>query len=249
MKCHIISDLHLEFAPLEIPPTDADVIVLAGDIDRGVSGMEWILYHFPNRPVVYVLGNHEFYHGDIIELRKSISEMADGTNVHVLENSAVEIGGYTFLGCTLWTDFSLRGNAERAMARAEELMNDFRIISNKSRRLRARDVARLHWESDTWLLSELPKHDRARTVVVTHHAPSSRCEASCHVGSPLSPAFVTNLDHLVESSGVPMWVHGHTHHNVDFIIGKTRVISNQRGYPSEKCPRFDPTMVVDLADA
>ena len=246
MKIQVLADLHLEFAPLIVPETDADVVVLAGDIHVGVRGLEWILKSFRDRQVIYVLGNHEFYRGDLIELRQSIAQLAHGTNVHVLENSAVEIAGYSFLGCTLWTDFSLRGNAERSMAKAEELLNDFRLISIGRQRLRARDVARLHWESDTWLLGELPKHNRGRTVVVTHYAPSSRCQASGHVGSPLSPAFIANLGQLVASSGVPLWIHGHTHFNVDFTLDKTRVLSNQRGYPSERCPGFNPSLVVEI---
>lgn len=89
MKIHLLADLHLEFAPVVIP--DADVIVLAGDIDIGVRGIEWALYHFTDRPVIYVLGNHEFYRHDILELKQTINRMAEGTNVRVLENTAVEI--------------------------------------------------------------------------------------------------------------------------------------------------------------
>jgi len=248
MRIHVLSDLHLEFGPVAIPATDADVIVLAGDIDLGVLGIEWILDCFPNRTVLYVLGNHEFYRNDLIELRRAIAQLAAGTKVHVLENSMVDIGGYSFLGCTLWTDFSLRGNAEHAMINAERLMNDFRLITNGEdrQRLRARDLANLHQQSVAWLRSELRKRDPEKTIVITHHAPSSRCEASEHVGGPLSPAFVANLDALIKPSGVPLWIHGHTHHNVDFILGRTRIISNQRGYPSQECPGFAARLVVDL---
>jgi len=40
MKLHILSDLHTEFAAVELPVTDADVIILAGDIacDYGLFG-------------------------------------------------------------------------------------------------------------------------------------------------------------------------------------------------------------------
>jgi Icc-related predicted phosphoesterase len=248
MKIHVLSDLHLEFGPAIVPTTDADVVVIAGDIDVGIRGLEWLQANFRRQPVIYVLGNHEFYHHDLVQLRRSIDQLAEGSNLGVLENAAVEIGGYSFLGCTLWTDFALRGDVERAMANAEELMNDFRIISNGGmmHRLQARDVAQLHSESVAWLRDELPRHDPAKTVVVTHHAPSPQCEASFHVGGPLSPAFVADLDKLIEPSGVPLWIHGHTHHNVDFRLGNTRVLSNQRGYPAENCPRFDPALVVEV---
>ena len=39
---------------------------------------------------------------------------AEGTNVHVLENDSVEIGGYRFFGCTLWSNMELLGDAHVA---------------------------------------------------------------------------------------------------------------------------------------
>lgn len=41
MKMLVYSDLHNEFAPFEPPPTDADIIVLAGDIDTKARGVAW----------------------------------------------------------------------------------------------------------------------------------------------------------------------------------------------------------------
>lgn len=42
MKLHILNDLHIEFADFDIPDTEADVIVLAGDIGDGSGGLGWI---------------------------------------------------------------------------------------------------------------------------------------------------------------------------------------------------------------
>jgi hypothetical protein len=36
---HILSDLHVEFAPFDPPAVDADVVVLAGDIHVGLFGL------------------------------------------------------------------------------------------------------------------------------------------------------------------------------------------------------------------
>jgi len=252
MRLHILGDLHLEFGPVNIPPTDADLVILAGDIHVGPEGLRWIQKQFADKPVVYILGNHEFYHHSLTGLLQELRKQATGTNIHMLENSAVEINGYVFLGCTLWTDFQLLGDAKTAMLAAEDMMSDYRIIQfdPENRVLRARDTARLHQESVTWLRRQLTAHSDghvpARTIVVTHHAPSARSEAPCHVKSPLSPAFASNLDSLVEQSRVPLWIHGHTHHNIDYHIGSTRVLTNQRGYPEERCEGFDPGLVVDI---
>ena len=40
MRLHVLSDLHLEHAPLDDPPADADVLVLDGDISLGRRGIE-----------------------------------------------------------------------------------------------------------------------------------------------------------------------------------------------------------------
>ena len=58
---HILSELHLEFAPFELPVVDADVVVLAGDVGVGHNGLKWIRTAIPQTPVIYVLGNHEFH--------------------------------------------------------------------------------------------------------------------------------------------------------------------------------------------
>lgn len=41
MKLHILSDLYSEFADFVPLPTEADVIVLAGDIGVWLCGIEW----------------------------------------------------------------------------------------------------------------------------------------------------------------------------------------------------------------
>jgi hypothetical protein len=47
MRLHVLGDLHLEFGSIDIPPTAADVVVLAGDIDVGTKGLPWIESHSP----------------------------------------------------------------------------------------------------------------------------------------------------------------------------------------------------------
>jgi len=241
----------MEFGGFNLPVTDADVVVLAGDVDVGTEGLEWIKYSMrecPNKPVIYVLGNHEYYHDALPQLTETLCRETAGTNINVLENSTVEIGGFTFLGCTLWTSFLSGPDPEAAMRTAEALMNDYRIITNskEQRLLRARDTAWLHRESLAWLKHELGRHDPARTIVVTHHSPSFQSESPQYVNGPLAPAFSSDLDSLIEASGIPLWIHGHTHYNVDYRIGKTRVLSNQRGYPAQRCQGFDRELVVEL---
>ena len=249
MRFHILCDLHLEFGAASIPRPDADVVVLAGDIHLGREGRRWARRHFADRPVVYVLGNHEFYRHSIPDLTESLKRETEGSHIHLLENSAVELCGYTFLGCTLWTNFGLAIDPEAAMQTAEAIMSDYSLVtfSPQNRLLRARDTVEIHSTSVAWLESALASCDPARTIVVTHHAPSPRSEAPYHASSPLNPAFASELSWLVEQSRVPLWIHGHTHYNVDYRLGSTRVLTNQRGYPEELCQGFDPGLVVEIA--
>ena len=62
MKLQVLSDLHLEEekGAFQIPETDADLIVLAGDINQGTRAIPW-LKEKTEKPVVYVAGTNEYY--------------------------------------------------------------------------------------------------------------------------------------------------------------------------------------------
>lgn len=77
--------------------------MLAGDlIPRAERGVRWLLERVPDRPVIYVMGNHEGYGCDLMRTLEKPQAAAAGTNVHVLENETVRIGEVTFAGATLW---------------------------------------------------------------------------------------------------------------------------------------------------
>ncbi len=57
MRLHILGDLHLEFGTANVPETDADVVVLAGDIHLGREGRKWARTHLQDKPVVFVGAN------------------------------------------------------------------------------------------------------------------------------------------------------------------------------------------------
>jgi predicted phosphodiesterase len=63
MKIQIISDLHQEFGYTDLSFNNADIVVLAGDVNLGTKGIEWVKAKISGKPVIYVLGNHEYYKG------------------------------------------------------------------------------------------------------------------------------------------------------------------------------------------
>lgn len=79
MRIHPLSDLHNEFALFTPEVSDADVVILAGDIDLGTRGIEWARQAF-HCPVLYVPGNHEFYRG---HLTKTLQAMREIGRAHV----------------------------------------------------------------------------------------------------------------------------------------------------------------------
>lgn len=253
MRALLLSDVHTEFAPMSVPAAAsdaADVVVLAGDIGKGIGGVKWAAMMFPNTPVLYVPGNHEYYGGALPRTTEKMREAAKGTTVTILERDRVELFGVRFLGTTLWTDFALFGdrNAPLSMEFAREGMNDYRRIRRSPRfcRLRPEDTRRLSILSRGWLQDELAKPFDGPTVVVTHHAPSLLSIQPRYQADRLAPAYASVLDELVRQSGAAMWMHGHTHQCVRYTLGQTAVVANQRGYPGELASGFDPTALVDI---
>ncbi|MDH3230361.1 MAG: metallophosphoesterase [Alphaproteobacteria bacterium] len=253
----VASDLHIEFersgepepAPVAagLHPSggpdlgavhgEADLMILAGDIDLGTAGVVWAdeAARFLGIPAVYVMGNHEAYHGDlgaVLEGCRAAAAETDG-RVLFLENDAVEVAGVRVLGCTLWTDYAINGDAGAGMRDAAAGLADHRLIRLAGRGFTPEDALARHRESRSWLEGELARGAAGPVVVATHHAPVRAAIEPRYEGSPLSPAFVSDLEGLIAAHAPAAWIWGHTHFSVDVMHGATRCISAQRGYPGE----------------
>jgi predicted phosphodiesterase len=248
MKLWILSDLHLEFASISLPKVDADVVVLAGDIDVEGNGLEWATETFPNVPVLYILGNHEYYGTAYPKHLYELRAKSENTNVKILENDAVIIGDITFLGCTLWTDFNLYGKPKLSELEANLRMLDYRKIrlSPYNTQFRSSDTANIHKQSLAWLKQQLQNISDTKKVVITHHAPSETSVSPQFKGDSLSPAFASRLETVVETSNAELWIHGHIHTASDYRLGRTRVVCNPRGYPGEQGTNFVPDLIIEL---
>lgn len=255
MKLHILSDLHLEFAPFDPPETSADVVVLAGDIGLIADGIYWARRTFPHQQIIYVPGNHEFYGTERLATLAEIKNAALKCDVHLLDDSEVVIqspdaqDGVRFLGCTLWTDFRLFGDAmqQQAILAGQNGLNDFRLIHEGTELLTpARSIA-LHEKSVAWLKGMLNAPFAGKTVVVTHHLPSARSAAGRFQNSILAPCFASALDDLFGK--MALWIHGHTHDSFDYEANGTRVICNPRGYVTSRGEDnldFNPGLVIEI---
>lgn len=271
MRVHVFSDLHLEFGPILLSPAVrsgrlADLVLLAGDIHTKRRGPRWAAETF-DRPVGMILGNHEAY-GDSLyasiaaarqeaaacsarrrhpiramERETWILRAADGTPVRIV-------------AATLWTDFAIFGAARQAgtMDDAHRAMNDFQMIGitdgahAEQRFLAPSDCLRLHRESRAYIADELARPFDGVTIVMTHHAPSRRSVPESRSDDPITAAYASDLEALIERTQPQLWVHGHIHASSNYVIGSTRVVCNPRGYyPSQLNPDFDPALVVEVA--
>jgi Icc-related predicted phosphoesterase len=249
MRIHVVSDLHQEFGSIDVPAVDCDCIVLAGDVSTKRNGLVWILKRFPEIPVIYICGNHEFYGEKLPRLTERLREEARGTNVHFLENESVTINGVHFFGCTLWTDMALQGDWLMGAAEANTVMNDYKRVRNSSlgyRKLSARDTRLVHLGSLDAMRQFFASHDPKHSVVVTHHAPSIRSLPERRHSKLVSCAYASHLDEFVLEHQPRLWIHGHIHHNSDYLIGETRVLANPRAYPDKPNRGFIPDLTVDV---
>jgi predicted phosphodiesterase len=250
MKLNILSDLHLGQGVLAPPRTDADVVVLVGDIGRPEQAVAWA--SGLGKPVLYVPGNHEFYGGSIAGTAAQLKQLCAGTLVRVLDDEEAVIGGVRFLGSTLWTDFLLFGDNEGRTAAAGAALRFMRDYSRihvddaKERLFTPLDSAVLFQRHAAWLARKLAQPHPGPTVVITHHAPSAQSIHPRFEGSPLNACFVSNAEHLAGGDRVQLWIHGHTHDSFDYQLNGTRVVCNPRGYARDgvnENTRFDPHFI------
>ena len=145
MKLALMSDVHLEFGPLGFDDQpDADVLILSGDIcvakdmdfpegEKAQGFMNFFKQASDKyKDVIYVMGNHEHYHGDFKYsadyLYKALEEFP---NIHLLDIGMKKIGDVTFIGGTLWTDMNKEDPI--TLLHMKGMMNDFRIVKNSNR--------------------------------------------------------------------------------------------------------------------
>jgi predicted phosphodiesterase len=254
MKLNIVSDLHLSQAGLALPDTDADLVILAGDVARPEQAVEWA--DRLDKPVLYVPGNHEFYGASIPGTLTRLRQLCAGTQVQLLDGDEVRIGNVRFLGVTLWTDFRLYGEAEgraSAVEAALRLMRDFQRIHSDAAQtglFTPSHSAALFDRDAAWLAGKLAEPHQGPTVVITHHAPSPRSVHPRFAGSPLNACFVSDAEHLLAGGNAQLWIHGHTHDSFDYVLNGTRVVCNPRGYARDgvnENAAFDPAFSVEVA--
>ena len=246
MILQLVSDCHLEFHEDEgtrflanLDPTGVDILVVAGDLcsskllDRSLTAL---CATYPE--VIYVLGNHEFYHKRREALFALMTELVDKLpNLHWLENRTVSLNGFSFTGSTMWFP-DLRGADPLGWLKASSCMTDFHAIP---------EFSLWFGEANNAWLKFAKRQIHKGDVVITHHLPSKKCVPPIFKDSELNRFFVCPMDALIKQIEPPLWLFGHTHDSVDTRLGKTRLLCNPLGYrPDELNPQFIEKLTVTL---
>jgi len=271
MKIAVCSDLHLEFGDINLQNTEnADVLILGGDIcvaadigkpdpdnffegarsNRITDFFKRCSFQFPH--VVYIMGNHEHYHGDFATSANKLKSMLESnmlSNVYLLDKDSKVIDDVTFIGGTLWTD--MNGENEMTMNHVSRRMNDFQICKNSLRKVSYRTFeegkAKFH-EREAYLSPSDAVEDHKKMlgyvrtiiegkfdekfVIVGHHAPSKLSTHPRYKHDTLmNGAYSSSLDDFImDHPQIKLWTHGHTHEDFDYMLGTTRIVCNPRGY-------------------
>lgn len=255
------SDIHNEFNMFTVPPLDTDargILILAGDIGVGKTRstlepfFESVAEQFAD--VLFIPGNHEYYHGSLWTIDEKLEAMCrQHLNVHYMNERMMKINGVRFIGATLWTDYN-RGNPMVTHS-CLETMNDFKKIrtgpkdQHYQRTTRPIDFMVLNQRHRQFIEAQLRDAKAAGedAVVFTHHGPSMLSRPQWERTGPVDYAYYnTGLEDLIMDFGPKVWIHGHSHYPVDYMLGDTRIVSNPRGYHGLQESVFEDRLVIEL---
>lgn len=238
MKIQYMSDLHLELSDnsryvkqKEFPVT-GDVLVLAGDmfyLNNNVVPLtrfwKWASENY--KEVLLVPGNHEYYgFYDVINRGLQWNWMFKD-NVGYYQNQVKRIRNTDFILSTLWSNVTPMN--EFYVSRG---LNDFYQTLYDGQRLTVERYNEMHNYCLNFIKKSVEESTAEHIVVVTHHLPTLKVVAAQHLGSDLNSAFATELGNFIADSRIDVWIYGHSHTNIDTVIGNTRIVSNQLGYIS-----------------
>ena len=250
------SDLHLErqCLPKDWLSNVPDILILAGDIIRIDESYQFLTYlekKYESTHIIYITGNHEYYDvEDMLDAEKTLKEMLkDHNRIHFLQNDSVEINGTRFLGATGWSRMLSLGKEKRLEAKksVSYSINDFHIIGYRGRKFTVDDCIELGEQQYAWLKNELKKTTSCQsTIAITHFAPSLSVRNTRFPHDEMSAYFYASFDDLIEEFEPDMWMFGHTHANFDIQMGKTRVMSNQKGYGRECNGSYQPDWIINI---
>lgn len=236
LKVAYVSDLHLDHKDGKWNTndfiSDADVLVIAGDLSSKGRGYDFLMEMCSlYKHVIFVLGNHDFWGREFYNFKLSgVDNESLPKNLHMIPHrKEIIIDDVVFLCGPMWTDYD---NSPYIMAEAQLGMNDFNFMQtvwDKGRKIIPSDLQKEHFYFVEWLKERLHVNEGRKIVVVTHHAPSEQSCDPMFKRSNLNPAYFSNLEYILKEYPL-VWVHGHVHYLSAYNIGDSIVLCNPTGY-------------------
>lgn len=259
MKFHLMSDLHLEHRAAserqafskrldqQLKAEPVDTVVLAGDIGSiyYMDDLVAILKDFANKykNVIYVPGNHEFFHGRIVEDGQRLAEALfaeraaggmKGTIHYLRPGDRVTVEGKVFAGGTGWYPDC----GDKYMKRQ---WIDYDRVDDCD--------PEAHGQNQNFVEKNLqPGVD----VMVSHMLPTEECVGGRWIGKWTNIFFVMGIEEALAKApkeNLPKaWLFGHTHDPKNFLSKYGfKAYCNPMGYPFEGAnPGFWDQLVVEV---
>lgn len=113
----------------------------------------------------------------------------------------------------------------------QQSLNDFRLIKNAGKAFDTKAYTNLFLENFNFLKNAILEEKSFKKVIIMHHIPTMLNYPSKYKGSVINQAFATELSEFIEKNEIDYWIYGHHHNNTeDFLIGNTKLLTNQVGY-------------------
>lgn len=261
MRIQVASDLHLEFFKqtpknfrrIILPCSNADVLVLAGDIgypedDITKEFLKWCCDNW--KKVFWIFGNHEYYSKTGMTMKEKedralqLEQELPGLIVSIpSERKEVVFPGVRIVGATLWTELFDREIVDS--------INDFRYIWTGKRNLSFEEWNLFHKRDKQYLDDTILQHPDESIVVVSHHLPSFKMILPKYTEFPGNEAFASHCERLIGHENTLAWICGHSHGNhqvkIEKISNDFYMLMNSRGYPGEgSIKSFNPFYVMEV---
>lgn len=251
MKLWAVSDLHCDhypWTPAHVPAHD--VMIIAGDVHNSADDAIIELYVIAQRTrrlIVFVPGNHDHFGSTLVE---QFDGLSSGTVCVLSSGQSVIIGGVRFVGATLWTDFGLADDLYGSEAWAAKHMPEYQHVRRSDgTAIWPADTSEAHRRHRAAIEAVLSQQHLGPTIVITHHGPSRRSIAGAV--DVADAAFASDLEPMIMRHQPSLWVHGHVHQHLDYLIGNTRIIANPRGYQGDdhgEDSGFIEDLIVELGE-
>jgi len=227
-----LTDLHLNFLAGDavdaflslVAARHGDAVLISGDVAESqnlLEYLEWIAGRL-DRPIYFVLGNHDFYHSSIRQVRTDVADLCrrDRRLVWLNDVGVVELApGVGLVGHDGWADARL-GDYERSLV----MMNDYRLIEEFARMSKEERWPRLKAEADAaadHMRRVLPEAlGRFPQVYLLTHVPPFR-EACWHEGEISNDEWLPHFTSQAMGQALLDVMRAYPHNQLTVLCGHT----------------------------